>query len=496
MIYSNRLPPVLQVRNLSKSFDGIRALNGVSLEVNPGEVRALAGENGAGKSTLMKMIAGMYRPDSGDIFFKGSVVRLRSPHDALRIGISMIHQELMPFPDLTVAENICMGREPFWIDGAAMRRQARELLTLVGSDINETRKMRTLSVAQMQTVEIAKALGYQSELIIMDEPTSAISDREVESLLALILDLRSRGVAIIYISHRMGEISRIADSITVLRDGWHVVTSSAGDMNEQRMISLMAGRDISTTPARQSLEPGKPALEVRRLTRAGRFRDVSFTLHKGEIVGIAGLMGAGRTDLVSAIFGLAPADSGEIFVAGRSVHIDNPSVAMANRIALVTEDRKAFGLIPEMSLAGNITIANLRRYCRGPFVSRSAEQSAASVQIQRLRIRASSPEQKVKHLSGGNQQKAVLAKALLTNPSVLMLDEPTRGIDVGVKAELYEIIASLAREGKAILMISSELPEVLHLSDRILVMREGSVSAELRPGETNAEDILRHAMPQ
>jgi ABC-type sugar transport system ATPase subunit len=267
-------------------------------------------------------------------------------------------------------------------------------------------------------------------------------------------------------------------------------------MNEQRMISLMAGRDISTTPARQSLEPGKPALEVRRLTRAGRFRDVSFTLHEGEIVGIAGLMGAGRTDLVSAIFGLAPADSGEIFVAGRSVHIDNPSVAMANRIALVTEDRKAFGLIPEMSLAGNITIANLRRYCRGPFVSRSAEQSAASVQIQRLRIRASSPEQKVKHLSGGNQQKAVLAKALLTNPSVLMLDEPTRGIDVGVKAELYEIIASLAREGKAILMISSELPEVLHLSDRILVMREGSVSAELRPGETNAEDILRHAMPQ
>lgn len=499
MHYSNHLTPLLEVRNVTRAFPGALALDDVSFSVRAGEVRALAGENGAGKSTLMKLIAGLDRPDRGQILLDGVPVHLRSPHDALQRGISMIHQELMPFPDLTVAENLLMGREPVrfgaWVRRAAMRRESRRLLERVGAPFDPDQPMRELSVAGMQAVEIARALGYGSRLLIMDEPTSALADREVERLLDLVGELRRQGVAVIYISHRMPEIFRIADSITVLRDGRHVFTQPAETLDEEQLIRAMAGRtfDAAVAPAPPREEP---VLEVRGLTRANAFSQVSFTVAAGEILGIAGLMGAGRSALLSGIFGLLAADSGEVRVRGRRTRIRAPGDALAAGIAMVTEDRKASGLVPKMSVCANMTLASLRRFCRGIFVDGSRERREAAAQARALAIKAASLDTSVERLSGGNQQKIVLAKALMTGPAVLLLDEPTRGIDVGAKAEIYAILRTLASEGKAIVMASSELNEILALSHRVLVMREGRVAAELSTRATTAEEVLRHAMPQ
>ncbi len=492
---------VIQIRDVSKSFPGVKALENVCLDVRPGSVHALMGENGAGKSTLMKTLIGLYQPDDGHILLKGASVRFRNPHEALRAGISMIHQELLPIPDLTVAENICLGQEPTrgfpgWLDRRAMNRRAEELLGRLGVAIAPSRKMRALSVSEMQTVEIAKALAHNAEVIIMDEPTSAISDREVDALFEVIGDLKRRGVAIVYISHKMDEIFRIADTITVLRDGRYVATHDARDLDRERLIALMVGRELGAEFPKSSATLGETALEVRGLTREGKFRDVSFQVRHGEILGIAGLMGAGRTELVSAIFGLAPAETGEIRISGQPVKIACPRDAIQHGIGMVSEDRKQYGLVPMMSVKENVTLANLRRYCRGGWIERRKENIAADEQIGIYSIKARDRNQTVGSLSGGTQQKIVVAKALLTEPDVLILDEPTRGIDIGAKSEIYAIIAKLAAEGKAIIMVSSELPEVLGLSHRILVMCEGAVTAQLDPRQTTQEEVLHYGMPR
>jgi len=481
------MDPVLELEGIAKSFWGIRALDGVYLAVNRGEVHALTGENGAGKSTLMKIVAGILRPDAGEIRFRGS-------------SVAMIHQELLPFPEMTVAENICMGSEPAnafgWLDRAAMDRRASDLMRRLGVDVLPRTRMGDLSFAEQQSVEVAKAVGQQADLLIMDEPTSSLSDRESERLFRIIADLKQRGVAVIYISHRMDEIFRLADTITVMRDGRRVATRQARDFDEAGLISLMVGRDFDAALARQAAPVGEIALEVRGLAHEGRFRGISFTLRQGEILGLAGLIGAGRTEIAGAIFGLAPATSGEILVRGRSVRIGSPADALAHGIAMVTEDRKRYGFVPDMSVRENVTLSSLRRFCAGGFVRTRAEDVATDEQIHAFSIRSAGREQQVKYLSGGNQQKVVLARAMLADPAVLILDEPTRGIDVGARAEIYTLISRLAQQGKAILLVSSEINEILALSDRILVIREGEVAAEVTPSRTTPEEILAHAMPQ
>ncbi|MCF7673895.1 MAG: sugar ABC transporter ATP-binding protein [Akkermansiaceae bacterium] len=487
--------PLLQLRNVSKSFAGVKALEEVRLDVEAGRVHALMGENGAGKSTLMKILGGLHQPDAGEIRFKGRRIHHRSPHDALRLGIAMIHQELLPFRDLSVAANIGMGREatrwfPGWLDHGAMNREATTLLSRLGVPIEPTRRMRELGVAEMQTVEIVKALAHEASVIIMDEPTTALSEREVAALFDVIRELKQRGVAVIYISHKMDEIFRIADTITVMRDGHHVATRPAAELAERELIRLMVGRDPAQRAAVPG-NPGAPVLEVRGLTLPGRFHDVSFTLRRGEILGVGGLMGAGRTEVANALYGLAPATVGEIRVAGKTVRIASPADALKAGIALVTEDRKRFGLVPRMSVQQNLSLASMRTR----WIDRRAEAAVADDQIRKFSIKAAGRDQPVVNLSGGNQQKVVIAKALLTEPEILILDEPTRGIDVGAKAEIHSLISRLARTGKAILVISSELPELLSLSDRLLVMREGEVTAELDPLHTSQEEIMSFAMP-
>ena len=484
------MDPILEVRDISKSFWGVKALDRVRLDVRRGEIHALTGENGAGKSTLMRILAGMQSADSGEVVFRG-------------LAISMIHQELLPFPDLSVAENICMGQEPVrwgWVNRAAMHRRAETLLRQLGVSVPPSRRMRELSVAEMQTVEISKALARRADLIIMDEPTSALSERESERLFAVIADLKRRGIAVIYISHKLDEIFRLADRVTILRDGRHVITCAVPEITEQRLIALMVGREFSAPPAITqaaflAANLGEMALEAVALGRRGRFGDVTFRVGRGEIVGVAGLMGAGRSDVGAALFGLAPADSGEIRINGSTVKIDSPAQALANGIAMVTEDRKDSGIVPDMSVTHNLTLSSLARWSRWFVIQRSAEREIADRQIKRFSIKTPDGSRPAKFLSGGNQQKLLIAKALLTDPSVLILDEPTRGVDVGAKAEIWDVIARLAQAGKGIFMISSEMNEILALSHRILVMRQGTISAEMNPRETTAEEILKYAMP-
>ena len=503
-------PPLLEARQICKAFAGVRALQDVSLRLRAGEVHALMGENGAGKSTLMRVLAGLDSPDAGEIRLNGQRVSIRSPHEAMRLGIAMIHQELMPVPHLTVAQNVLLGHEPAsswlgWIDRRAQRNEARRLLDLLGADVDVQRPMRDLSVAQMQTVEIAKALAFRARIVIMDEPTAAISGHEVEALFRVIDTLQRQGVAMVYITHRMDEVFRIAQTVTVLRDGRHVETCPASSLDQQRLIGLMVGRELKPvvmgrrkrTVGNDAAEPQAVpgALTVQGLSRAGSFRDVSFEVRRGEVLGLAGLMGAGRTEVVSALFGLRPADSGSILVDGRRVRIRCPADAMRYGIGMVTEDRKGYGLVPTMSVRQNLTLASLRACCSGPLVRHAREAAVAAAGIREFGIRASTDRQAVAQLSGGNQQKAVIARTLLAGPSIVILDEPTRGIDVGAKLEVHRIIARLVREGKAVILVSSELPEVLSLSDRLLVMRQGRVVAELDPAQTSQEEVLHYAMP-
>ena len=490
---------MLRALELRKDFGGLTVLHPTSIDFLPGEVHALMGENGAGKSTLMKIVAGLYRPDGGQVEWRERYAEFTSPHDALVAGIAMIHQELMPIPDLTVAENITLGTEPCssfgLIDRPAQLARAKELLGELESDINPTRMMRTLTVAQTQVVEIAKALGRQADVILMDEPTAALSDHEVAALFRAITRLKARGVAIVYTTHKMDEVFRLADRISVLRDGRLVGTAPAAELNPTKLITMMVGRELADVfPVRHS-PSDEILLEVSRLTREPAFRDISFQVRKGEVVALAGLMGAGRTEVVSAIFGLQPASEGQICLKGTPLSIRNPQDALAAGIGMVTEDRKGLGLIPALGVGQNITLSALRDYSRGPLINHSAETAVSQTQMSEFAIKATSPSQPIAQLSGGNQQKALLARCLLGGPDLIILDEPTRGIDIGAKAEIYALIQKLARAGKGILLVSSELPEVLSLAHRIVVLRRGSVSATLDAAATDQETVLRHAMP-
>lgn len=491
---------LLQTKNISKSFSGVRVLNGISVRVAAGEVHAIMGENGAGKSTLLKILAGIHLPDSGEVRLAGAMLRLGSAHAALRAGIAMIYQELQPFLDLSIAENIFMGQEPCsrycrWIDKVAMHRQSGELLASLGLDVSPQCRLRDLRVAEMQVVEIARALAHRARVLLMDEPTSALSERETQALFRIVADLRQRGTSIVYISHKFEEVFRLADRVTVLRDGALVATRPAGTLDRETLIRLMVGRSLEQSPPRTASRNKDVALSVSGLERAGHFRNVTFEVRRGEVLGLAGLMGAGRTGVVNAIYGLEPADSGEIRVDGRVVRIKTVRDALRAGIGLVTEDRNAFGLIPAFRVQSNLTLAALRRWCRKGFIDRAAEKRVADEQIQSLSIRAAR-NQFVQFLSGGNQQKVVLGRTLLGEPQILLLDEPTRGIDIAAKAEVHALIRQIAQSGKAVVLVSSELPELMLLSDRILVMRQGTVRAELDGQTATAEQILELAMPE
>ncbi len=488
---------ILQAKQISKSFPGVQALDRVDLDIEKGKVHALMGENGAGKSTLMNILIGIHSSDAGQLVWEGRPVRFNGVYDALQAGLSMIHQELLPFPDLTVAENIFMGKEPVkfagWIDRRQMDRQAAALLRKLGVDIPPSRMMRELSISEMQMVEIAKALSNNAKVIIMDEPTSAITSREVATLFGIIRDLTRQGIAVIYISHKMEEILQIADTITVMRDGRHIATRDKDQLDNDQLIALIVGRELRTIFNKTSLTFGETQLSVAQLSGEA-FRDISFAVRRGEIVGIAGLMGAGRTEIVNAIFGLEKIHSGDIFIKGRKVRIKSPADAIRNGIGLVSEDRKKFGLVLSASVRHNISLSSLHKCRSGIFLHAGKETALVTEQIRSLGIKTPSANQKVNLLSGGNQQKVVLGKVLLNDPEIIILDEPTRGIDIGAKAEIYQLITRLAASGKAILMISSELTEILGMSDRVLVVKEGRIRASLSRTEATQELIMEHLM--
>ena len=490
--------PVLAVRGLSKTFGGIHALRDVSLSFAGGEVHALLGENGAGKSTLVKILTGGHQPDEGEILFDGNPVSLTSPLDSRRLGISAIYQEPLAFPDLTVAENIFMGRHPVHrgiprIDWESASTQAEEVLRSVGARFSAGTQVATLSTASRQLVEIAKALSVRARVVIMDEPTSSLSKHEVNNLFAVIRTLRAMGTAIIFISHRLEEVGEIADCVSVLRDGQFVATRRISEVGREEIIQMMVGRKLSAFFPKQDARIGDVVLRTRGLSRTGVFRDIDLTLRKGEILGLAGLVGAKRTDVAEAIFGVKPADSGTIEVAGRVVEVKTPRQALSLGIAYVPEDRQHQGLIGQMSVTENITLPLLRSFSRLGFLDFRAEARHAETWRQRLSITLASVRQSARQLSGGNQQKVVLSKWLSTKPQILLLDEPTRGIDVGTKAEVHRLMSSLAAEGLTILLISSELPEVLGMSDRIAVMREGHLTGEFSRAEATPENIMRAA---
>jgi inositol transport system ATP-binding protein len=489
---------VLQVVNISKSFPGVKALNKVNMRLKKGTVHALMGENGAGKSTLMKILAGIYQADEGDIIYNGNKVRFDSPRESMKCGIAMIHQELNPVLEMTIAENLFLGREFHYngniiVDYGRMNKEAKKLLETVGLVINPSTKMKYLTVAQSQMVEIAKAIGQESEIIIMDEPTSAITTREVDTLFKLIERLKDSGHCIIYITHKMDEVFRIADEITVFRDGHHVGTYSANDLDTDKLIKLMVDRELTEIFPEKHSPIGEVKLSVKNLSRKKVFKDVSFDVHVGEILGLSGLMGSGRTEVVESIFGVTKLDCGEIYIDGKKVKIKRPSDAIKHNIGLVTEDRKYSGLVLPLSVKENMTLSSLRTLSKLTVVNKKKELSQTEEMVKSLKVKTPSIKQTVENLSGGNQQKVVLGKWLLTEPDILIFDEPTRGIDVGAKAEIYHLISRLAREGKTIIFISSEMQEILGMCDRILVFHEGKLRGELKREEATQEKVLKLA---
>jgi rhamnose transport system ATP-binding protein len=485
---------ILRMTNISKSFAGVHALRGVQLELRPGEVHALLGENGAGKSTLVKVITGVHQPDTGEIYLNDQRIHLADPREATALGISAIYQELSMFPDLDITENIFVGRRPTrkggLIDWPKMYRTSEELLSSLGVHLNLKTKARNLSIAQQQMVEIARALSVNASILIMDEPTSALTLNEVAELFQIVRRLREKGTAIVFISHRLEELFEIADRVTVLRDGAYVDTLSMDGVTQDELIRMMVGRTVTDLFPKQEVAAGEVVLRVKNLTRRGAFEDVSFDLHKGEILGMAGLIGAGRTEVSQALFGVAPAHAGTIEIEGQPLHITSPRQAMDHGLALVPEDRQHHGLVPPLDITDNITLPNLAHFTKAGWLNKKEAQNAAFQAATQLQVKATTVWQKVRELSGGNQQKIVLAKWLSTHPRILILDEPTRGIDVGTKAEVHRLMSELAAEGIAILMISSELPEVLGMSDRILVMHEGKVTGLFDRSEATQEKIM------
>ena len=494
---------ILRMVGISKAFPGVQALDDVSFEVAAGEVLGLVGENGAGKSTLMKILSGAYRKDAGRIFIQGREVNIENPNHAQRLGIAIIYQEFNLTPNQTAAANIFIGCEPrrlrlgrlvSFVDRRGMEREAQEHLDRVGARVPATALIRDLSVAEQQMVEVAKALAVEARIIVMDEPTSALGEDEVEKLFEIISTLKEQGIAVVFITHRLEEVFRVADRVVVLRDGRRVGSMSIDEAAPEEIIHLMVGRELGDMFHKEKAEIGAPLLEVRGLTRRGVVEDVSFTLRRGEILGFAGLVGAGRTETARLLFGADPKDAGEVYVDGKSVKINSPIDAVTAGIGLVPEDRGKQGLILNLSLLENIVLPTLDHYARaGWWIDRQGLRHTAQEYVDKLDIRTPHLEQKAVFLSGGNQQKAVVAKWLASQPRVLIMDEPTRGIDVGAKAEVHALMGRLAQAGVGIIMISSELPEILGMSDRVLVMAEGRVAAILDQEEATQEAIMAYA---
>jgi len=492
---------ILEMKDIDKSFPGVHALDHVSLEVKRGEVHALMGENGAGKSTLMKVLTGIYKKDAGTIIYKGKEVEFHNTREAQDNGVVIVHQELNMVGDLTVAQNIFIGREPrkgLRIDDRKMVVDSRALFDKLHIDIDPTEKMSELTVGKQQMCEIAKAISHNAELIIFDEPSAALTEKEIEDLFNIIRDLRSQNLGIIYISHRMDEIKVITDRVTVMRDGGYVGTLITEECTKDDIINMMVGRVIYEKPKEKSLVPpdAPVVLKVEHLNAGKMVQDVSFELKKGEILGFSGLMGAGRTETARAIFGAYPKQSGDIYVNGEKVEINSPEDAVKHGIGYLSEDRRRFGIVVGKSITENSTMATLSEYMRGLFINKRKEKQVSEKYIKELDTKTPSTDQLVVNLSGGNQQKVVIAKWLVRNSDILIFDEPTRGIDVGAKNEIYKLMNRLASEGKSIIMISSEMTEILRMSDRIIVMCEGRKTGEINIEEATQELIMDKATRQ
>ncbi|HHV31608.1 sugar ABC transporter ATP-binding protein [Caproiciproducens sp. LBM24188] len=489
---------ILTMKGIDKRFPGVQALSGVNLEIRKGEVLALMGENGAGKSTLMKVLTGIYKKDAGTITYEGREVEYNNPREAQEDGIVIVHQELNMMGHLTVAQNIFIGREPkngFLIDDAKMNSDTRKLFQQLNIDINPKETMSKLTVGKQQMCEIAKAISHKAKVIIFDEPSAALTESEIEQLFKIIRNLRDQQLGIVYISHRMDEIKKITDRVTVMRDGCYVGTLITKDCTKDDIINMMVGRVIYETPKTEShVPPDAPVvLKVEHLNAGRMVQDVSFELHKGEILGFSGLMGAGRTEMARALFGADPKDSGDIYIKGEKVEIHTPEDAVRHGIGYLSEDRKRFGIVLKKSITENATLTCLPRYCKGVFIDKNKEKQVTKQYVDTLRIKTPGIDQLVMNLSGGNQQKVVIEKWLIGDSDILIFDEPTRGIDVGAKQEIYELMNRLVDEGKSIIMISSEMAEITRMSDRIIVMCEGRITGELDIKETSQEQIMHYA---
>jgi ribose transport system ATP-binding protein len=487
---------LLEMEHIKKEFPGVQALKDVSLQLRAGEVHALLGENGAGKSTLIKVLGGIYTANGGTIRINGNPVSIGSVLDAQRNGISVIHQELVLVPHMTVAENIFLGREPTaggTVDFKKMNADVKAILDSFELDIIPDEEVSKLTIAQQQMVEIIKALSFNSNILVMDEPTSSLSEKDVGFLFETIKKLKKNNVGIIYISHRMSELKQITDRITVIRDGEYIGTRETATATNDELIAMMVGRQLTNYYTRTFGEPGETVLETRNLSDGKLLKNVSFELRKGEILGFAGLVGAGRSEVVKAIFGIDPFTEGEILVEGKSVKINNPEDAMNLGIALVPESRKIEALFPQQSVMFNITIKTIKEFIRGIFINRDKELSITKEYVDSMAIKTPSYTQTVGNLSGGNQQKVIIGRWLATKPKILILDEPTKGVDVGAKAEIYAIMNELAKQGVGIIMISSELPEVINMSDRVNVMSGGRITACLPREDLSQERIMKYA---
>ncbi len=489
---------LLTAENVRKEFPGVIALDDVQFRLRRGTVHALMGENGAGKSTLMKILAGIYQPDGGEVRLKGVGVRLASPLDALENGIAMIHQELNLMAFMTVAENIWIRREPKnrlgFIDHARMNAMTEELFARLNIRLDPQARCGELSVASRQMVEIAKAVSYESDVLIMDEPTSALTETEVDHLFTIIRDLRAQGIGIVYITHKMNELFEIADEFSVFRDGKYIGTHAASDVTRDDIIRMMVGREITQMFPKEEVPIGDVVLKVENLSLKGVFSDISFEVRAGEILGVAGLVGSGRSNVAETLFGVTPASSGSVWIDGSPVSIDTPTKAIAHRMAFLTEDRKDTGCFLNLDILENMQMAVLQdRFVKGGFVSESAVTKVCQEMAGKLRVKTPNLYERIENLSGGNQQKVLIGRWLLTKPKILILDEPTRGIDVGAKAEIHRLVTELARNGVAVLMISSEMPEVLGMSDRIMVMHEGRVTGFLDRSEATQVKVMELA---
>ncbi len=491
---------ILEMKNIKKSFSGVHALGGIDFSLEKGEVHALLGENGAGKSTLIKVLGGIYIPDEGEIRVKGSHVVIDKVTKAQHLGIGIIHQEIVLVPHLSVAKNIFLGREPISrfkiVDEQHMNEQAAAMVKRLGLDIDVTNPVGELTIAQQQMVEIVKAISFNTEILVMDEPTSSLSDEEVDTLFGTIETLKKHGVSIIYISHRMEELFRISDRITVIRDGLYVGTKETEKTNARELVSMMVGRTLESfyTRTYNDLDHASEILKVEKLTSDGVFRDISFSIRKGEVLGFSGLVGAGRSEIMMSIFGCEPKrTSGKVFLRGKEVHFSSSMEAIREGIGFVPEDRKKLGLMLSNTVGYNVTLSSLRFIMNGLAISTRKRKNVISHYIESLRVKTSSPEAEVSSLSGGNQQKVVLAKWLSTKPELLILDEPTRGVDVGAKFEIYSIINQLAADGIAIIFISSELPEVINMCDSVCVVREGALVKKVPREKLSQEYIMHYA---